>query len=834
MKFYTNVVRIGSYIHMRGWDGDERIREKVKFAPTIYIPTNKDSEYQSLDNGNIRRNVVPHTEETMWAMYKYVESRKDLPNFNMYGQLVFEHQFISEEFRDNVEYDISKIRIGYIDIEVDSTNGFPYPEYATEIVQAITIVFDDRIFTIGLKDYTPKQSNVWYRKCQTEEELLRVFLQIWEKLNLDIISGWYSNGFDMPYLHNRLYKVLGENAVKRLSPYKKVEQYGLDIDIKGIASLDLRDLYIKYAYNPLESYALNHVAHVDLGKKKLDYSEYGSLKTLYEENYELFIDYNIRDALLVKEINRKRNLLELAINLAYTAKVNYPDVMKQTRMWNSITYNYLKNKRKLIMPILQSSEKDRYEGAYVKAPRPSLYKWVMNYDLLSLYPSLIMQYNIGPDTYRGKWSVNIDDLIAGRPVEALHEAEKQGLSMAANGTYYTKEFKGFLSEIIDELLAERRTFKNKMLDTAREIERLKHGGQDTTELEFQETNYDIMQKGKKVGLNSLYGSFGNPGYVYYNVDQAEAVTSSGRLTIRWSDRCINKWIADLLKTTTSNDYVIYCDTDSMYLDMGSMPFLTKDDDEKNRELLDRFSKEAVLPFLETMFDDLYNYMGSFEQKMFMERENIARRAVWTGKKHYIMDVLDSEGVIYDQPKLKVVGMESVRTSTPEVVRNHLEEIYKIVLRKTEADVQAYVKKVKDEFKICDINDIAFPTGVNGIEKYSIVNYINGAEQLTYCKGAQAHIRGAIIYNNAIKQKNLTKTHDLIKSGDKVKYVYLKMPNAIKDNVISFPLGLPPELELEEYVDRKLMLEKAFMKPVTSMLNLVKWKPEKKFVGWEFA
>ena len=653
--------------------------------------------------------------------------------------------------------------------------------------------------------------------------MLNDFIHYWMNNTPEIVTGWNNQLYDMPYIARRLERILGEKLMKRLSPWglvTEVEVYimgrkQISYDIGGITQLDYLDLYKKFTYTNQESYRLDHIANVELGQKKLDHSEFDTFKDFYSKGWQKFVEYNIIDVELVDRLEDKMKLIELALTMAYDAKVNYSDVFYQVRMWDTIIYNYLKN-RNIVIPPKERSDKDaKYAGAYVKEPIPGKYDWVVSFDLNSLYPHLIMQYNISPETLLEERhpSATVDKILN---QDVTFEMYKD-YAVCANGAMYRKDVRGFLPELMDKMYDERVIFKKRMLKAKQEYEKT-----PTIALQKEIARCNNVQMAKKIALNSAYGAIGNQYFRYYKLANAEAITLSGQVSIRWIENCMNDYLNKLL-STESEDYVIASDTDSIYLNLGPLvdKFLANKSGDKTAvvELLDKICQEKLEPFIESSYKNLASYVNAYDQKMQMKRENIADRGIWTAKKRYILNVHNSEGVAYTEPKLKIMGIEAVKSSTPAPCRQMIKDGLKLMMNATEDDVINFIDKCREEFKALPPEQIAFPRTASNVQKYH-------SHADIYVKGTPIHCRGALLFNHYIKENKLTKKYSLIGNGEKVKFLYLKKPNIIQENVISFIQDFPTELGLDKYIDYDLQFEKSFVEPLKAILDAIGWSVEK--------
>ena len=822
MRFYTNVQMVGNHFLVRGYENGKHFMIREKFYPTLFVEAKGKTKYKTLE-GDYVQSVEPGT---VRDCREFIKRYDGIDNFKIYGNDRYIYQYISEKYpEEEIKFDTTKIKISTIDIEVKTENGFPDVESAAEEVLLITVqdYTTKQIRTWGQGPFNNKQQNVIYKQFSTEYELLNDFINWWmiEDNTPEVVTGWNSELYDMPYLVRRIDRILGEKLMKRLSPWGLVTEKEtfiagrkhISYDVGGITQLDYLNLYKKFTYKAQESYRLDYIASVELGQKKLDHSEFDTFKDFYTKGWQKFVEYNIIDVELVDRMEDKMKLIELAIVMAYDAKANYADVFSQVRMWDTIIYNYLK-KKNIVIPPKERSDKDaKYAGAYVKEPKPGRYDWVVSFDLNSLYPHLIMQYNISPETIRETRHPSASvERILNKEIDLSGE-----FATCANGAQYRRDVRGFLPELMEKIYKDRTIYKKKMLAAKQEYEK---NPSNTLTKEIARCNN--IQMARKIQLNSAYGAIGNQYFRYYKLANAEAITLSGQVSIRWIENRMNAHINKILKTE-GEDYVIASDTDSIYLNLGPLVEAVYKGREKTNEgvvtFLNKICEMEFEPFIEGAYKELATYVNAYEQKMVMARENIADRGIWTAKKRYILNVWDSEGVRYEEPKLKMMGIEAVKSSTPAPCRTMIKDALKIIMSGSEDDVIDYIDDCRTKFKKLPPEDIAFPRTASDVRKYK-------ASSTIYAKGTPIHIRGALLFNHYVNKKKLTNKYSLIGNGEKVKFIYLKKPNIIQENVVSFIQEFPTELGLDKYVDYDLQFEKSFVEPLKAILDAIGWNVEK--------
>ena len=824
MKFYTSVLPYRGRLLVRGVNHDGSHKKfRINYKPSLFIPSGKESKYKTLDGSNVGK----VTFESMPEAKKWIEQYKGVSDFKYYGNTKYQYPFIADEFPDKIDWDIKQIRILTIDIECESENGFPNPDEAIEPLISITVKehTTKKIIVFGMNDFVNDRDDVKFIKCETETALIEKFLEFWLDYNPDIVTGWNVKFFDIPFLMNRFRRLMGDEYILQFSPWGVVSESSSKVsgwenkqekktwDMMGIAVLDYLDLYRKHTFVRRESYRLDHIGDVELGEKKHE-NPFDTFKEFYQKDYQQFIEYNIQDVELVDKLEDKMKLIELHLTMAYEAKVNYQDCFGQVRIWDTIIFNHLKSKNIVAPAVVESKESRGYEGAYVKDPVVGFHDWIVSFDLNSLYPHLIMQYNISPETFIDceKGVVNVENMLN----QKSDLSGLDGATITPNGARFRTDKQGFLPELMDKLYKERVIYKNKMAKAKALYEetgdkRLKN---DITK------NYNI-QLSRKIALNSAYGAIGNQYFRYYDVRHAEGITMAGQLTIRWIERDVNEYLNKLLGTK-SVTYVVASDTDSIYVKLGGMVdkiFKDQSDNRKIVKILDKFSEEKLQPFIDSSFAKLAKYVNAYDQKMIMKREVIANKGIWTAKKRYILNVFNEDGINLKEPKLKIMGIEAVKSSTPAPCRVKIKEALNVIMNKDESALIDFIENFRTHFKKLPPEDIAYPRSCNNLKKYSSTKDI-------YLKGTPIHVRGALLYNTLLKKHKLSK-YETIQSGDKIKFISLKEPNTLRENVISFSNQLPKEFKLHQYIDYDEMFTKSFLEPLRFIVNAIGWNFEKK-------
>ena len=822
MKFYTSVYQRFDKIYVRGYEDGQRVEFVEKYKPYLFLPK-KDGFYRTLDG----RQVDKMQFDSISDARDFCEKYKDVSNFDYYGLNNYQYVFMYDYYNGEIQYDPSLVSVVTIDIECAADEGFPDIQKADKEITAITLRKNGKNIVFGCGEYVAHNEETKYIRCKDEYELLDKFIKVWNHPTWkpDVVTGWNIEFFDIPYTVNRIKNVLGEDQAKKLSPWGILDEKDVEFKGKknqtfspaGIAVLDYYQLYRKFSFGNQESYKLDYISQVELGEQKVDYSEYGSLLELYKSNFQKFIEYNIHDCVLVDRLDEKLKFIEQVMALAYDAKVNYHDTMTTVRPWDVIIHNYLLDRRIVIPQFEASLQQFELVGGYVKEPKLGLSKWVVSFDLNSLYPHLIMQYNISPET-RFLWRPNnfpsIDDII--NKVDLFKNSNymsgMEDCAVAANGCLYTKDKQGFLPALMEKMYDDRTKYKKLMIEAKKRYEQT-HSRED----EMLIARYHNMQMAKKIQLNSAYGALGNRYFRWFSFNNAEAITMSGQLSIRFIEKKMNEYMNKICKTK-SVDYVIASDTDSIYVTFEKL-IPDNSDELEAVKLIDQFCEKKIQTYIDSCYQELAGMMNAYQQKMQMKRETIANKGIWRGKKMYILNAWNVEGVQYDKPKLKIQGIEAVRSSTPHACRVKIKEALSLIMNESEADLQNFVTKFHNEFMNLPFEDVAFPRGVKGMGKYA-------GKRETYIKGTPIHVKGALLFNSLLKINNI-KTIPPIMDGDKIKFAYLKEPNPIGDTVIATPDELPKEFKLDKYIDREMQFSKSFVEPLRSITEVIDWEVEQR-------
>ena len=820
MNFYKNVIEYKGKLLVRGVRDNKEYKEKINFSPTLYSLTRQQTDFKTLQGQNLKPIIFTSID----AARRF---RKDIATQNSptYGLERYHYQYINKEFPKQVKWSKDLIKIFTLDIECGCENGFPEVDNPIEELLCISVKnqSNKQIITWGVGKFTTDRTDVTYIECKDEKHLIMEFMKFWLKNYPDVITGWNTKFFDLPYLMNRIKLLVGPKVANRMSPWNLISSEQIIIrgrtntyyTLYGIAMLDYLDLYKWFIPARQESYRLGFIGEVELGETKRE-NPYGIFKDFYTKDFQKFVEYNIQDVEIVDALEDKLGLIDLSLTFAYETKVNYNDIFSQVRVWDTLIANHLMKKNICVPPREEHSKDTKYEGAYVKEPKLGMQKWVVSFDINSLYPHIIVQYNISPEKILGVNSsgVSVNKMLSKKtPLEFLKDKDA---CIVPNGAMFKRDSQGFLPEMVEKIYKDRIVYKNRELKAKKLYQK-----EPTKELSKEIARCHNIQWARKIALNSCYGAIGNQYFRYYDVRQASGITTAGQFIIRFIENKVNDYLNKILKTENT-DYVIASDTDSIYVCLEPLVKQVcngKSDDEVC-DFLAKVCDNKLEPFIAKQFKELSDYTNAFKNAMVMAREVIANKGIWVAKKRYMLNVLDEEGVRLSIPKLKIMGIEAIKSSTPQVCRGKIKEAIKIIMSKQESDLHIFIADFKKEFMNMSAEQISFPRSCNNMRKY-------GSSKDVFIKGTPIHVKGALIYNHQIKEFQLQNKYPYIQEGDKIKFIKLLEANPFKFDVISYVTQLPKEFNLQKYIDYEIQFEKTFLDPMRFILNSIGWEHEKR-------
>ena len=820
MNFYKSVIEHRGKILVRGIHDGKEYKERIDFGPTLYSLTQQQTEFKTLQGQYLK----PITFKTIDDARRF---RREVVTDNspIYGLERYHYQYINKFHPDNIDWDKKFIKIFTLDIETSCESGFPDVQNPIEEILCITVKnqSNKQILTWGTGEYKTDRTDITYVRCKSEKELMFEFMKFWIKNYPDVTTGWNTKFFDIPYLLSRITLVAGEKVAQKISPWNLIQKEEILVrgrpqtvyNILGITNLDYLDLYQWFIPTRQESYKLDFIGELELGRGK-DEMKHDTFKDWYTKDFQSFIDYNIQDVEIVDALEDKLGLIDLSLTVAYESKVNYGDIFSQVRVWDTLIANHLLSKNICIPPREDNTKDEKYEGAYVKDPILGMHKWVVSFDINSLYPHIIIQYNISPEKIIG---LNSEGISVNKMLDksaSLHHLKDKDACITPNGALFKNDSQGFLPEMMETMYNERVIYKKRMLKAKAEYEKTKDPS-----LVREISRCHNIQWARKIALNSAYGAVGNEYFRYYDVRQASAITTAGQFIIRFIEEKVNSYLNKILQTDNI-DYIVASDTDSIYVTLDKLVEQTCKDKTEDQicNFLNKVVDSRVEPFLNKCFEELADYTNAFKNCMVMKREVIANKGIWVAKKRYMLNVLDEEGVRLSQPKLKIMGIEAVKSSTPQVCRGKIKEAIKIIMSKDEDTLQKFIADFKKEFFTMSAEQISFPRSCNNMKKYYDSNNI-------FIKGTPIHVKGALIYNHQIKQFKLKSKYPLIQEGDKIKFLKLVEANPFKFDVISYITTLPKEFNLQQYIDYETQFEKTFLDPMRFILQSIGWSQEKK-------
>lgn len=824
--FYTNVKRVGNFVNVIGYDKHgNKVKYRDRYSPSSFILTDKKTDYRTIYGQSVDRIQFGDLSDYEEFYRKY----KDVDNFDVYGYRRIEFTYISDKFEEDLPFDLDKVRIINFDIEVRSDKGFPKPRLAEHEIISVTFSTDEGYYILGTKDYTPSKENVVYKKCRDEADLLESVIVFFKAIQPDALTGWNTTTFDIPYLVNRIENVLGERRSHELSPWGDVKEisiktgiYGEEqsFDIVGISNLDYLDLYKKFTFKNQESYSLDYISKVELGKQKIEYD--GTLYDLYLNDYEQFIEYNMRDVELVNELDEKMKLLSLVMTMAYESKINFRDTFKQVRIWETLIFNEMRKSGLVFPPMKKKDKVEQFKGAYVKEPIPGRFNWITSFDVTSMYPNVLIQLNISPEKISTKTIDKTPDQIIQETLLGKKQDVPEGHCLAANGTLFKNDSQGIIPAVVEKMYNDRIRFRNEM-KKQQKLLAVEENPEEIERLKKSIAKYNNLQMVRKIAINSAYGTMGSPYFGFYDLRMAEAITYTAQLVIKWSYKKFTDYFNKVCDT--NEDWVVAGDTDSAYLSLEKFVqkifpgYLMEHEQNQICDFLSKVCDDKLDSNIKEWFEDLSNNYLRSENRIEMKREVIANTGIWVAKKKYVLNVMDEEGLRFDEPKTKVTGIEAIKSSTPEICRKKIKDCLAIILNSSNDDLVEYIAEFKKEFCESPPQVIAFPRGVNGLARYKDKNDIYG-------KGTPIHVRASLLYNFYRKKFAVTKQYPEIQEGDKIRYIQLMMPNPIRENVVAFSEELPVEFGLNKFIDYKIQFQKTFLDPLKQITDKINWELER--------
>ena len=818
-------------VFLRTWSEDgRRIDTEVSFKPYLYVEKEEAKDAVSI----FKTSLLKKSFTSSFDRRKFVDKH---PSTRLFYNINPEQQFLIDSFKEinnTPEFSRFPLKVMFLDIETFSVGEFPVPEKAKDPINLITIYdsLTKHYHTWGLyEQYENEDEDHIYYRCKDEKDLILRFVDYWKSDYPDVVSGWNSAGFDIPYLINRFVKLFGEDFLRQLSPVGRVHgrmthvnDFGKEIfkwTISGVNCIDYLEIYKTFSVGERESYSLNYIAELELGTGKVAYNA-TSLAELSQTDWKLFVDYNIQDVRLLVGLEDKLKYLQIVRLLAYKGCTNFEAALGKVAIVTGAVAIQAYKQGFVIPTFGGSADRESYEGGYVMDPKKGLQTGIVSFDVNSLYPNTIITLNISPETKLGKIVEGDFDndskvtlrLINGKThtisVEDLKSfLIKEKIALSKAGVMYSQKTKGVIPNLIDEIYKERVTAKN-------ELSKLKKSKKNDFDTQRQMEYLNTLQYTLKIYLNSIYGTFANKHSSLMDIDNAMSITVTGQNVARAGAQIVEE-LAKAKYDVPPGSTTLYQDTDSIYITIE--PILQKlglslTESGKIPDAVHKIVSDIDKEVNEKIIDWANRNLFSTDARYVFKREVIADVGVFLQKKRYILHVLDEEGVATD--KFKYVGVELVRSTTPKKVKSLIESITRNSLLSRDVKVaNGIYRDSYDQFCLLNNDDIAFRSSINNLQKYT-----EGASLSKFKPATPSHVKGAIAFNLLIKQMSLEDKFPKIETGQKVKKVYLNK-NRFNLDALSYPSELPKEFNLTVDFDR--MFAKLVTQPIERLYEAIGWR-----------
>jgi DNA polymerase elongation subunit (family B) len=818
------------------WDEDgNRIRFETSVDPYLYLEGN--GNYESI----FGTKLIKKKFNSQYNRYKFV---KDSGIKRVFENLPQPQQFLVDTYwKQNEEpgFNNHPIKTMFIDIETYSPDDFPNIQTANHLVNVITIYdsLNDNFITWGIKGYKNTQDDVTYVECADEKDLFKNFIKHLEKDYPDILSGWNSEFFDIPYIINRCQRILGDEWVARLSPTGNVTSrtirgaFGREQVkwyIEGISLIDYLDVYKKFTQGLRESYKLDAIGEIELGQKKVEYGNM-NLATLSDDDWQTFVDYNIQDVRLLKHLEEKLKYLDLLRMLAYTGLTTFEAAMGALSVINGATAIRGRRRGQVIHTFIRNEDTGKNPGAYVGEPLRGFQENIISFDANSLYPNVMISLNMSPETKIGKIEDKNDKEVTIRhangklftltlPNFAKFVRDEQ-IAVSKANVLFTQKKKGVMPEILDE-------YYNKRVEVKKELGRLRrqYSKEKDPAVKVKIDQLDSKQLCIKIFINSIYGYFGNKNAPFGDDDIASSITLTGQAVIKESNELLKKYIKQktgIDDEQTLNSTVVYNDTDSSYISVKPLVDKGLSFTDEGGKLTTEFHDEVQN--IEDFLNDEIKIWGkkslnSQDCRFVFKREVIADVGVFLQKKRYVLHILDDEGIPMD--KYKYTGVEVVRSTMPAAIKPYVKKIIETMLSTQDiTQTNNILNETYKIFKDLPIEDIAFVSGIKGYEKYA-----TDCDGFKTTKGMPNHVKAAYYHNLLLKKFNIDKEYEEIGSGDKVRYFYVQKPNPYNLSNIAYKYYYPEEFKKAFNLDYEIMFEKIVFNAIERFYENVKWAVQK--------
>jgi len=833
-------------INLYTWDENgKRITLPSTYEPYIYLETNNAADAQSIFNTKLKRKRF----KNQYDRSRYLKDNKVtrvFENFNVYQQFL-----IDAYWQENEKPDFTKfpLKVYFIDIETYSPDAFPNPQDPTDTINIITIydTLVKKFYSWGLKPYTTKSDDVIYTACKNEEELLRKFLNFFTKDYCDILSGWNSEFFDVPYVINRVKKILGEEAMQELSPVGSLRsrtflgKYGKEQVkwyVEGLSCVDYLDVYKRFCQTLRESYKLDAIGEIELNERKIDYGDQ-NLTELADNDWETFVDYNIQDVNLLVRLEQKLQYIQLLRMIAYAGLTTFEGALGSLSVITGLCAIRARLKDKRIPTFIKDVKDDtKNKGAYVADPQRGFQEHIISLDANSLYPNTMITLNLSPETKIGKITDKTDKDITikhvnGQTFTLTHEkfaafVKQEEIAISRAKILFTQKEKGIIPDTIDYYYNKRVEVKKQLTKAKKKLLTLQENTPEYHTLQIEIDRLNIRQHTIKILMNTVYGYFGNKHSPLGDDDLANSITLTGQAVIKESNRILTDYIKK--HTGLSDDYletnspIIYNDTDSSYISIKHLVEAKKIPIfDKNGDVAPEYYK-AVEDIEAHLNKEITSWgrsaLGSKDCRLVFKREAIANAGLFLAKKRYVLHTLDVEGI--PGKKFKYTGVEVVRTTMPAPIKPYVKKIIEtMLLTKDYNQTNKVFNETYDIFKSLPIEDIAYVMGVKGYEKYA--NKCNGFETV---KGMPKHVKAAYYHNVLLDRFGIERKYEKLTSGDKVRFIEVRKPNSFGLSVVGYKYYYPKEFEAVFEIDYEKMFETIIYSVIERFYEAVNWQIKK--------
>jgi DNA polymerase elongation subunit (family B) len=829
-------------VTLLGWDKDgRRVSFNASVDPYLYLEGN--GEYESIYGTKLVKKIF-RTQYDRFKFLKETNIKRVFDNFPVTQQYLIDTFW---KVNETPEFSKHPIKVMFVDIEVYAPDDFPHASEAKEPVNVITIYDSliNKFITWGIKDYSTDDPDVKYVKCVNEKDIFIKFIEYFEKDYPDILTGWNSEFFDIPYIINRCTKILGQEYTKRLSPTgnvydRKIKgQFGQEQTrwyIEGISLIDYLDVYKRFCLGLRESYKLNSIAQVELGESKVDIGA-TNLATLADKDWKTFIDYNIQDVKLLVKLEEKLKYTELIRMLAYVGLTTFEAAMGSLSVINGATAVKARYRNQKIPSFIRNEDDGtKNPGAYVGEPLNGFQQNIISFDANSLYPNVMISLNISPETKVGVIEDKNDNEVTIRHVSGktytlpldkfASFVSKEQIAISKANVLFTQNKKGVMPEILDYYYEKRQTIKK----TLSKLKRQYANFQDKTSAEAKSVKLNIDQLDAKqmcikVFINSIYGYFGNKNAPFGDDDIASSITLTGQSVIKHSNELLKTFIRNEINDIEQDELdkcIIYNDTDSSYVSIKplinkGLPFAVKG--KLCKETLDKVNEiEAFLNKEIKVWGG--KVLNSKDCRFVFKREAIADVGVFLQKKRYVIHILDDEGIACD--KFKYTGVEVVRSTMPNAIKPYVKKIIETMLSTQNInETNKLLNETYDIFKDLPVEDITFVSGIKGYEKYA-----GQCDGFVTAKGMPCHVKAAYMYNLLLDRFNITTKYEKISSGDKVRYFYVRQPNKFNISAIAYKYYYPEEFKEIFEPDYETMFENHIFSVIERFYQNVNWTAQK--------